>query len=61
MRARIFITLIAPLLVLPGLTSGQESSFYQPMFWTGQEQIDKVAKEQQELFVRRGIRFNDPD
>ena len=61
MRARIFITLLAPLLGLPDLASGQEPSFYEPMVGNGQQQLVKLAKEQEELFVRRGVRFNDPE
>ena len=49
--------LVAPLFFTPAYAQMN----YPPMAGNGHQALVKLAKEQEELFVRRGIRFNDPE
>ena len=53
----LLVLLVAPLFFTPATAQMN----YPPMAGKGQAALVKLAKEQEELFVRRGVRFNDPE
>ena len=61
MRIVVFVSIIVLSLGSVQTVWGEQISAYAPLANGSKDPLIKVAKEQEEQFVRRGIRFNDPE
>ena len=61
MRIVVFVSIIVLSLGSVQTVWGEQISAYAPLANVSKDPLIKVAKEQEEQFVRRGIRFNDPE